>query len=233
MSNEAAIGDQGKVMDTFSLGLKMTAVVLFPLATFITFLRFPLFQIFLEYGQFTPENTAQVSSVFLYTSLSMIGGGLGQIIMYGYCVLRKVRLLLLLFLGGLTLNILLSAVLYKGMGVEGLALATGIAALLGSIFSLGVLNQKVEGLNVIYLGKFASKTILAALLSGILVWFLFLTMGYWVGMDLLGQIIKLGVSAAVFTIVYILLMSIFRMGEINLVLNLIKDRFKSISQAQL
>ena len=233
MSSEAAIGDKGKVMDTFSVGLKMTAVVLFPLATFVTFLRFPIFQIFLEYGKFTPENTAQVSSVFLYTSLSMIGGGLGQMNMYVYCALRKVRLLLILFMGGLTLNILLSAVLHKVMGVEGLALATGIATLLGSIFSLGVLNKEVGGLNVIYLGKFALKTILAAILSGILVWFLFLTMGYWVGMNLLGQMIKLGVSAVVFTVVYILLMSFFRMGEINLVLNLLKDRLKSMSQVQL
>lgn len=230
MSSEAAMGDKGKVMDTFSLGIKMTAVVLFPLVAFAIFLRFPIFQIFLEYGKFSNQNTAQVSSVFLYLSLSMIGGGLGQMIMYAYFALRKVRLLLVLLFCMVMLNILLSAVLHKVLGVEGLALAMGIATLLGSIFSLGVLNNEVGGFNVIYLAKFALKTVLAAILSGVLVWFLFLFMGHWVKMSFLSQVIKLGISAVVFAIIYILLMSFLRIGEINLVLNIVKDRLKSIGQ---
>jgi putative peptidoglycan lipid II flippase len=233
MSSEAAIGDRGKVMETFSLGIKITAVVLFPLMTFVIFLRFPIFQVFLEYGKFTTQNTAEVSSVFLYLSLSLIGGGLGQIIMYAYCAFRKMRLLLILFLGGLMLNIVLSAILHKVMGVEGLALAMGITTLSGSIFSLGVLNKEVGGLNLIYLTKFTLKTILAAILSGILVWLLFLSMGHLVRMNLLSQIIKLGISALVFMVVYTFLMSFFRMAEINLVLNIVKDRLKSKSQVQL
>ena len=230
MSREAAIEDKGKVMDTFSLGMKMTAVVLFPLVTFLIFLRFPIFQIFLEYGKFSTQNTVQVSSVFLYLSLSMIGGGLGQMIMYAYFALRKVRLLLILFFCVATLNILLSAVLYKVLGVEGLALATGIATLFGSIFSLGVLNKVVGGLNVIYLTKFALKTLLAAIVSVILVWLLFLAMGGLVKISFLSQIMKLGISGIAFIVIYIILMSFFRVGEINLVLNIVKDGLKSIGQ---
>ncbi len=233
MSSEAARGDKGKVMDTFSLGIKMIVVVLFPLVTFSVFLRFPIFQIFLEYGKFTAQNTVRVSSVFLYLPLAMIGGGLGQMIMYAYFALRKMRLLFVLFLCGLLLNILLSAVLHKVMGIEGLALATGIATLLGSIFSLGVLNKEVGGLNAIYLTKFTLKTILAAILSGMFTWLLFLSMSHLVKMNLLSQIIKLGISGVVFTVLYILLMSVFRMREINLVLNLVKARLKSISPVQL
>jgi putative peptidoglycan lipid II flippase len=233
MSSEAAMGDTGKVMDTFSLGIKMTAVVLFPLVAFAISLRFPIFQIFLEYGKFSNQNTAQVSSVFLYLSLSMVGTGLGQMIMYAYFALRKVRLLLFLLFCMVVLNILLSAVLHKVLGVEGLALATGIATLSGSIFSLGALNKEVGGLNVMYLIKFALKTILAAILSGVLVWFLFLSMGHWVKVSFLSQIVKLGISAVAFAMMYIFLMSFFRIGEINLVLNIVKERLKSVSQVQL
>jgi hypothetical protein len=42
----------------------------------------------------------------------------------------------------------------------------------------------------------------------------------------------LGISAVAFTAMYLLLMSVFRMDEINLMLNLVKDRFKFKSQAQ-
>jgi len=232
MSIESAMGDKGKVRDTFSLGIKITAVLLFPLAIFVTFLRFPIFQVFLEYGKFTAQNTVQVSSVVLYLSLSMIGSGFGQMIVCTYCVLRKVRLLLIVSFCGLILNIFLSGVLHQPMGVEGLALATGIATLFGSIFSLVLLNKEIGGLDVIYLTKFALKTVLAALLSGISGWFLFVYLGHWMRADLLNQIIKLGVSAVVFVALYMLLMSVFRMDEINLVLNLVRDRFKFTSQAQ-
>lgn len=232
MSSESAMGDKGKVRETFSLGVKITAVVLFPLGIFVILLRVPIFQVFLEYGKFTAQNTVQVSSVFLYFSLAMLGSGFGQMIVCTYCVLRKVRLLLIVSFCGLILNILLSGVLHKAMGVEGLALATGIATLLGSIFSFGLLNREIAGLDVIYLAKFTLKTFSAAALSGVSGWFLFLCMGHWMNVDLLSQIIKLGISAVAFTAMYLLLMSVFRMDEINLMLNLVKDRFKFKSQAQ-
>jgi putative peptidoglycan lipid II flippase len=233
MSSESAIEDKAKVRDTFSLGLKMTAVVLLPIAAFVVFLRFPIFQIFLEHGEFTTQNTAQVSSVFLYLSLSMIGSGFGQMIAGAYCVLRKVRLLLILSLCGLILNILLSAILHKIMGVEGLALATGIATLLGCILSLGVLNKEIGGLDVIYLAKFMVKTSLGAVLSGALGWLLFLYMGHLVKVNLLSQITRLGISVVVWIVIYTLMMSFFRMGEINLVLKIVKDRLKFIRQGKL
>jgi len=232
MSSESAMGDQGKVRDTFSLGVKITAVLLFPIATFVILFRAPIFQVFLEYGKFTAQNTIQVSSVFLYLSISMIGSGFGQMIVCTYCVLRKVRVLLIVSFCGLILNILLSGVLHRVMGVEGLALATGIATLLGSIFSFGLLNKEMGGLDVVYLAKFTLKSFLAAVLSGISVWLLFLCMDHWMKMDFLSQIIKLGTSAVVFTAIYLFLMSLFRMGEINLILNIIKDRFRIMSRAQ-
>jgi putative peptidoglycan lipid II flippase len=226
MSGESAIEDKAKVRDTFSLGLKMTAVVLLPIAAFVTFLRYPIFQIFLERGEFTTQNTNQVSSVFLYLSLSMIGCGFGQMIASAYCVLRKVRLLFILSLCGLILNILLSAILHRVMGVEGLALATGIATFLGCLFNLGVLNKIIGRLDVIYLAKFVAKTSLGAVLSGALGWLIFLYMGDLVKVNLLSQIMRVGVSAAVWIVVYILMMSFFRMSEINLVLDLVKERLK-------
>lgn len=226
MSSESAIGDIAKVRDTFSLGLKMTAVVLLPIAVFVVLLRFPIFQIFLEHGEFTTQNTAKVSSVFLCLSLSMIGSGFGQMIASAYCVLRKVRLLLILSLCVLILNILLSAILHKVMGVEGLAMATGIATLVGCILSFGVLNKVIGGLDFIYLAKFMVKTSLGAALSGASGWLLFIYLGQWVKVDLLSQITRLGISAVVWIVIYILMMSLFRMGEINLVLNLVKERVK-------
>jgi putative peptidoglycan lipid II flippase len=145
----------------------MIAAVLLPIAVFAVFLRFPIFQIFLERGEFTSQNTSEVSSVFLYLSLSMIGSGFGQMIAGAYCVLRKVRLLLILSLFGLILNILLSAILHGVMGVEGLALATGIATFLGCVLNLAILNREIGGLDVIYLAKFMVKTFLGAFIGGI------------------------------------------------------------------
>ena len=233
MSSESAIEDKAKVRETFSLGLKMTAVALFPIAAFVILLRFPIFQIFLEHGRFTTQDTAEVSSVFLYLSLSMIGSGFGQMVASAYCALRKVRLLLVVSLCGLILNVFLSAILHKVMGVEGLALATGIATFLGCIFSLGILSKEIGGLDVPYLSKFMIKTSFGAVLSGALGWSLFLYSGQLVKGDLFSQIIRLGISAVVCIVIYILMMSFFRIGEIDLVLKIVKERFKLIRQVQL
>jgi hypothetical protein len=89
-----------------------------------------------------------------------------------------------------------------------------------------VLNKEIGGLDVIYLAKFMVKTSLGAILSGALGWLLFLYMGHLMKVNLLSQTMRVGVSAVVWIVMYILMMSLFRMGEINLVLNLVKERFK-------
>ncbi len=232
MATASAAGDQSKVRDTFSLGVKMTAVVLFPLIAFIIFLRFPVFQIFLEHGQFSLQNTRQVSSAFLYLSMAGVGNGFGLVITGAYCVLRKLRLLFVFSLCGLMFNGLLSFILYRVMGVDGLALATGMATLLTTLFSWRALNEVIGGLDTAYLAKFTGKVLAAALISGTFSWFLFHLMGRWTGVDLFSQIVKLGVSAASCGVAYIVLMSFLKMGEINFVLDVVKDRIKSIKEFQ-
>jgi putative peptidoglycan lipid II flippase len=233
MSSESAMGELDKVRESFSLGLKIIAVVVFPLTTFVVLLRMPLFQLFLEHGKFTSQNTLHVSSVFLYLSMAIVGLGFGQMIVCAYCVLKKVKLLLGLSLCGLLLNILLGALLHREMGVEGLALASGASILLTSIFSLGALHKEIGGLNTLYLTRFTAKTLAAALVSGISVWGLLPLMSFWTGKNFLGQVAMIGLSAGIFCMIYILLMSLFKVGEINFILRLIKERMKLISQAQL
>lgn len=226
MSSEAAMDDKAKLRATLSLGMKMTAVILLPIAAFTVLLRVPLFALLLEHGKFTSQNTMEVSSVFFYLSMVMVGSGFGQIIVSTYYAIKKAKLLLILSLCGVVLNIILDAVLVRPMGVEGLALATGASAILGTVFTLWVLLKKIGGLDGIYLSKFMLKTSFASVLSGVAGWFVFLYIDNFIEGNFFGQIIKLGVSATVCMAMYTLLMSFFRMGEINLVLNIFKDRFK-------
>ena len=157
--------DKAKLRSTFLLGMKMTAVALFPAATFLVFLRIPIFSLLLEHGKFMSQNTLEVSSVFLYLSMAIVGGGFGQIVVSAYYAIKKVRLLLFLSFCGVMLNIIFSAVFVRFMGVNGLGLATGIASILGSFFALKVLSNKIGGLDGIYLSKFMLKTIFAAIRS--------------------------------------------------------------------
>jgi putative peptidoglycan lipid II flippase len=226
MSGEAAMDDKAKLRATLSLGMKMTAVILLPIAAFTVLLRVPLFALLLEHGKFTSQNTIEVSSVFFYLSMVIVGSGFGQIIVSTYYAIKKAKLLLILSICGVMLNIILDAVLVRPMGVEGLALATGVSAILGTIFTFWVLLKKIGGLDRIYLSKFMLKTSLASVISGVSGWFLFLYIDNFIKGNLVGQIIKLGVSAIVCMAMYTLLMSFFRMGEINLVLNIFKGRFK-------
>ncbi|MBI3754344.1 MAG: murein biosynthesis integral membrane protein MurJ [Deltaproteobacteria bacterium] len=226
MSAESALNEGDKIRTSFSLGMKMTAIILLPLTAFLIFLRVPIFTLLLEYGKFTPQNTLEVSSVFLYLSLAMIGSGFGQIIVNTFYAIKRMKAVVILSLGGVMLNILLDAALFKPMGLEGLALATGIAAILGAAISIGVLRRALGGVDGFYLSKFILKTSLAAIVSSGSGWFLFNAIDNLTAVDFTGQIMKLGVSAITCATTYVLLMSFLRMGEINFVLNIIKERLK-------
>jgi len=95
------------------------------------------------------------------------------------------------------------------------------------------LNKEIGWLDVIYLAKFMVKTSLGAVLSGASGWLLFLYLGQLVKVNFLSQITRLGISAVVWVTIYTLLMIFFRIGEINLVLKIVKDRLKFIMPGQL
>lgn len=233
MSSEAAMDDKTGLRDTFSLALKMIAVVLLPVTAFIVFLRVPIFTLLLEHGKFSSQNTAEVSSVFLFLSMVMVGSGFGQIIVNTFYAMKKMKLLVIISVSGVLLNILLDALFFKPMGIEGVALATGISAVSGALLALIVLNKEIGGLDWVYLLPFILKTFIAAVLAGGAGWLLFLFSDIFIKIYFfLGQLVMLSVSAIVCGVIYALLMSFFRVNEFNLVLNIIKERFR-IAQTKL
>jgi len=225
LSNDAAKGDKASLAATFTLGIKMIAVVLLPAALFMVLLREPFFSLLLEHGRFTAQNSIEVSSAFLFLSLAMIGNGFAQIIVSIFYALKRTRLLFALSAGGVIINIALDALLYRPLGVNGLALATGVTAVLGAALAMSFLRKELDGFDRFYMIKFLSKISLLAFVSSQVAWITFYFIGHDVRLSHLNLFGKLMISAVICTLTYVILLSYSGVEEANFVLNRIKERF--------
>lgn len=228
MSVESVLNERGKVRDTFLLGVKMTAVVLLPLTVFILLLRMPIFEALLNYGKFTMRDTIEVSSVFLYLSLAMIGIGFGQIIGNAFFAVQKIVPLFAFNCALVVMNALFDLVFFKAMGVRGIALAIGLSSCITIGIAFWTFGRLVGGFEGIKLSGFMLKSFIASLLSGVSGWLLFHSFSVLeIGWDV-WLIVKLCISAAASGILYVMLMSVFRVGEINFALDIIKEKITTM-----
>jgi len=230
ISVEAANDDRSGLAATFTLGIKIVAVVLLPIAIFMSIFRVPIFSLLLEHGKFTAQNNAEVSTAFLFLSLSMIANGFAQVIVSIFYALKKTFLLLFLSVTGVIINILLDAVLYKLMLVNGLALATSITAFMGAAAGMLLLRKEMKSLDVFHVIRFIIKIFFLAFLSCGLSWitFCFMDNGR---IDFLIVFGKLIISAMICLTSYIFLMNYFKVEEINYIVSSLKDRLVSSTKA--
>lgn len=219
MSSEAAMDDKAKLRATLSLGIKMTAVILLPITSILLFMNKPIFTVLLEHGKFTSQNTNDVSSVFLYLLPFLVFGGFGQIVVVAFYALKRSGLFLALNASGVFLNIVLAFFLFSPMGIYGLALAMGLAAFLGLIFAFWFLRKLIGGLNGLYLLKFFFKIFVASILAGVTGWALFNFLES-------NLIIRLCLSIGISIFLYFVVISILKIGEVDMVWNIIKDKFR-------
>lgn len=224
MSSESVLDEYDKVQNTFFLGIKMTSVVLIPLTFFAVLLRMPVFNVLLEYGRFTVRDTEEVASVFLYLSPAMLGIGFSQIIGNAFLALRKANHALVISFCFVLLNGLLDVVLFRSMGVRGLALATGLASCIITVSAFLVFVRLTGALRRDRLSGFLSKTVISAVLSSAAGWLVFYRLMSAVDT---AQTVKLCVSAAVSVVVYAALMSAFKVSEINFVIDIIRGKIKA------
>ena len=117
-------------------------------------------------GAFTPEAIDMTGGALFYYSIGMIAFGLRDILSRAFYALQDTKTPMINATIAVVINIILNIVLSKYLGIGGLALATSIAAIVGTLLLFITLRRKIGGFGLKEITKSFIKISIASILMG-------------------------------------------------------------------
>lgn len=214
----------GEMRASLSAALRVTLLLALPAMIGLILLREPIVALLYQGNEFSAESTRMVSWALLWYAAGLAGHGLVEVTSRSFYALHDTRTPVIVGVGAMTLNLVLSFVftwLFGRLGWMphgGLALANSSATLLESILLMALLRKRLNGLEERRILIALAKSLTAGAVMGALVWLLGSALG---GRSLL---IHTGLSIMAGILSYALMLIILRTDELARIKSLIVRR---------
>lgn len=168
LSQDAALGRIGEIRRQVANAVRVLVFVAVPLMAVMIVLREPLTSVFYEYGAFGDNAADRTASALLFFSVGLVGHIVVHVLTRTFYAMQDTRTPVTWAVIAVAINVPLMALLVGPMGVEGLALALSISAVLEVLGLLWSLRRRIEsveeGSMLRSLGRAAVAGLAAALL---------------------------------------------------------------------
>jgi putative peptidoglycan lipid II flippase len=226
LSRLAARADMTGFRDTVSLGLRQIGFLLIPASALSAALAVPIVRLLYERGAFGPSETDVVAAALAAFSAGLAMNGAMLMLNRAFFSLQSPWVPTLIALANLALNVALNAALYR-VGVWGIPLATSIVNLAGTVALAIVFRRRIGPLDGRRIASTCARiTVASALAAG-------LAFGTWFGLDdVLGrtlgaQVGSMGVALVVGGGVYLGLVRLLHVQELDVLLSLVRRSGKT------
>jgi len=132
---------------TLSSSLRLMLVLSVPAMAGLAALAYPITQVVLERGEFTPADTAAVSYALLMYAPGLIGYSIVKIASPSFYALKDARTPVMISVVTVLSNVALNLWLIRVMGYAGLALGTATASLINASLLLTLLSRRIGGVD--------------------------------------------------------------------------------------
>ena len=180
----------------------------------------PIVELLYGRGQFDSQAIALTSSALFYYSIGIIGLSHREILTNTFYSLQDTKTPMINATGAMGLNIVLNFVFSSFMGIGGLALATSVSSIVGTLLLLISLRKKIGTLGLKDIAVSFMKIVIASLIMGALSWFV-----YGLLLTHLSLEVALLLSIVLGAIVYIVLIYLLKVKEMNTILFDIQEKF--------
>jgi putative peptidoglycan lipid II flippase len=168
MSQDAALGRIGEIRRQVASAIRVLVFVAAPLTAIMIVLRDPLTAVFYGYGAFDETATERTANALLFFAIGLVGHIVVHVLTRAFYAMQDTRTPVTWAIVAVAVNVVLMSMLVGPMGVEGLALALSISAVLevlGLLWSLHRRLESIEGAAILgSVGRAAVAGLAAALL---------------------------------------------------------------------
>ena len=151
-STQAAKGQVAEMRSTLAATLRAILYLAVPAAVGLIVLSRPLVRLVFERGAFNESSTEMVAWALVLYSLGLPAHALVEIVVRAFYALHDTKTPVLIGIGGMVLNVILSLVfiqVFRALGwmeLGGLALSNSLATTLEMVVLLYLIRQRLEGL---------------------------------------------------------------------------------------
>ncbi|HYF83399.1 MAG TPA: murein biosynthesis integral membrane protein MurJ [Clostridia bacterium] len=169
MSKLSASNDILTLKKVVLKALNVITLIILPAVAGFVVLRYPIIRLLFERGAFDQNATQMTSIALLFLSFGLIGFGMRDFLNRAFYAVQDTKTPMVNGVFTVIANILLLLFLVRFMGIGGLALATSLSAILGTILMIHSLYKKIGDFGVKELLSTFIKTLLASTIMGIVV----------------------------------------------------------------
>jgi putative peptidoglycan lipid II flippase len=163
LAQQAAYRHFDHLKETLFFSLRLAAFICIPAMLGLMVLRVPILSLVFQHGQFSYQNTLELSRVFLMATLGLCAVAGLRITVQAFYSLKDIKTPVKTAFASFLLNAALGFVLMRQMGAAGLTLASSIAAWFQWILLFYFLNRRVGKLPFI---QFTRETFFVLLSAG-------------------------------------------------------------------
>ena len=214
LSRFAARGDTSGFRSTVGSGLRQIAFLLVPTAVVSAVLAEPIIRILYQHGHWRPQDTPVVAGALAAFSAGLLFNGEMLLLNRAFFSLQSNWTPTVIALGNLFLNALLDLALYR-VGVWGIALATAICNVAGTLALLVLLRRRLGRIDGAALVTSSVRIVVAAAVAGGIARILWRALDDGLGRTFPAQVASVGVPLAAAAVAYLAACRLLQVGELQ------------------
>ncbi|MEX0710198.1 MAG: murein biosynthesis integral membrane protein MurJ [Chloroflexota bacterium] len=165
-SRDAALGRISEIRRQLSTSLRVLIFLAAPLTAVMIVLAGPIAAAFFQYGLFSPEASERTARALVFFGIGLGGHIVVHVLTRAFYAMQDTRTPVLWAIVAVAINVALMVVLVGPMGVEGLALALSISAVLEVFGLIWALRQRIGSIEEADVLRSVSRSAAAALVAG-------------------------------------------------------------------
>lgn len=229
LSNLSNDNNKDGFIDIVAKSINIVTIITMPIMIGAIILSNPIVNIVYKRGAFD-ENAANMTSIaFLIYSFAMVAYALRDILNKVFYSLKDTKTPMINGAIGVISNIILNIVLSRYLGYKGLALATSISSIICILLLFRSLNKKISYYGQDKILKTFIKSTISASIMGAITYVSYRFLGQVLGYGTIQEVITLFTSIFMGAVVYVILIILFKINEVNMILSILKDKAQRVS----
>ena len=226
LSKLSTENNKEKFAESVATSVNCVNLLVLPASVGAIVLATPVVRILFQRGAFNERSTTLTATALVFYSVGMVGFGLRDILGKVFYSLKDTKTPMINGMITVVLNIILNIALVKVMRHGGLALATSLSAIICILLLFGSLKKKIGYYGQDKIKSTFFKSLIASLVMGVVTYFVYKFFNGMLGLGFIPEVISLGVSVGAGVIAYAVLVKVFKVEEIDMLIDMVKKKIK-------
>ena len=228
LSQFAAQNKMSDLTEAITKSISILAILLIPITILVMQLSENIITIIYKRGSFDDAAVAITSITLYFYAIGILGSGIREILTKAFYSLKNTGIALKNGILAVVINIALSLILSKSMGVGGIALATSISSLASAALLLMRIKKKLPGIKIGKIIFDSAKVFLASCIAAILTKRITLFIPFIFKQDIIDQLMEMSLSVIIFSIILLPILKLMKVNELDLLIRNTKAIFCNI-----